>query len=194
MVDAVKESTRKVKMQEQRMVQMEDRAEGIDRQLDFVEETRRLADKTRADTDDVLPRLITAEANVSDLFEKVAEAQARADEAHEVGACTVCAVHASSARLHANVLSCGSMRGLRPKNLVNSRGALSCTHCIVWQRANGLKEELDYERDERVRIEDEHTESVTLVYSCRARALMPSPQKQTSQRFLFHLCTLGAPG
>ena len=58
MVDAVKESTRKVKMQEQRMVQMEDRAEGIDRQLDFVEETRRLADKTRADTDDVLPRSV----------------------------------------------------------------------------------------------------------------------------------------
>ena len=33
-------------------------------------------------------------------------------------------------------------------------------HALLWQRINGLKEELDYERDERVRIEDEHTESV----------------------------------
>ena len=123
MVDSVKESNRKVKMQEQRMVQMEDRAAGIEKQLEFVAETRRLADRTRADTDDVLPRLTTAESNVADLMEKVAEAQARADEAHEVGKCTLCAVHAGSARLHANVLSCGSMLGPRPKQSVLKGGA-----------------------------------------------------------------------
>ena len=91
MVDAVKEATRKVKMQEERMVKMEDRAEGIEQQLEDVAEMRRLADRTRADTDDILPRLTTAESNVADLCAKVSEAQARADEAHEVGKCAVCA-------------------------------------------------------------------------------------------------------
>lgn len=162
MVDAVKEATRKVKMQEERMVKMEDRAEGIEQQLEDVAEMRRLADTTRADTDDILPRLTTAESNVVDLLAKVSEAQARADEAHEVGECAVCA-HAHVSNTHLLAVLCPI-----PKTICYSHGSRQRCYFsderyalhTFWQRINGLKEELDYERDERVRIEDEHAASV----------------------------------
>jgi hypothetical protein len=161
MVDAVKEATRKVKMQEERMVKMEDRAEGIEQQLEDVAEMRRLADRTRADTDDILPRLTTAESNVADLLAKVSEAQAQADEAHEVGECAVCAdAHVSNTQLLE--ILCPIQKTICYSHVSRQRCYFSDerSHLTFWQRINGLKEELDYERDERVRIEDEHAESV----------------------------------
>ena len=59
-------------------------------QVEYVAETRRLADKTRLDTDDMLERLSRAEGDVTHLTEKITEAEASGHEAHQVLVVPVC--------------------------------------------------------------------------------------------------------
>jgi peptidoglycan hydrolase CwlO-like protein len=83
MVDAVKESTRKVKAQEQKIIGIEDTLRSIKDELQGVDELRRLADSTRTDTDSLMPRVQAVEDSSQELMQKVAEAQERADTAHD---------------------------------------------------------------------------------------------------------------
>jgi DNA repair exonuclease SbcCD ATPase subunit len=83
MVDAVKESTRKVKSQEQRVVKIEGEIKGHSQQFEVLAEFQKLAKDTRKDTDDLIRRMEASEAHREELASLVAEAQARADAAHD---------------------------------------------------------------------------------------------------------------
>ena len=83
MVDAVKESTRKVKAQEQKAMSMEDTLRSVKEELKTVGELRKLADETRADTDDLMPRVQAVEASSLGLMEKAAAGQERTEAALE---------------------------------------------------------------------------------------------------------------
>ena len=119
MVDAVKESSRKVKAMELRVNQMDQTQHSHTNQLAVAAADHSMLARTRTDTDDVQHRMEAAEALSAELADKLAEAQASATAAHE--------------------------------------------------RLDVLKDELDREHDDRLRVESEHAQAADNIRSDLAR-------------------------